>query len=436
MSAPPEAFVRCFRQAGPYLNAHRGKTVVIHFQGQAIQDPRFDHLIHDIALLHSLGLHLVLVHGIGPQAEAHLKRFQQPSRWIKGRRLVDSRQLSAVIAAVGEVRIGVEAKLSMGLANSPMHGARIRVASGNFVTAKPVGVRDGVDMGFAGEVRRVDIASLSAALHQGTLVLLSPLGYSPTGEIFELEARQLAAATAIALRADKLVLLHEETLLEAAGPLRRQLTPLDVEQTLVDTTLPPSTRAHLREALEVLKAGVRRIHLIPRSIDGGLLLELFTRDGVGTMVSMDGYDHLRQAAVDDVGGLLALIQPLEEEGILVRRSRERLETEIHHFAVLERDGAVIGCAALYPFGPEAIGELACLAVHREYRQNGRADALLQYVERKAKGQRLDRLFVLTTTAAHWFRERGFEPAALDDLPVARRAMYNYQRRSQVLLKTL
>ncbi len=314
----------------------------------------------------------------------------------------------------------------MGLANSPMHGARLRVVSGNVVTARPLGVRDGVDYGFTGEVRRIDDRAIRLWLDQEAIVLLSPLGYSPTGEIFNLSAEGVAVATAMALRADKLLVLSEgPELRDPAGRPIRELSPSDAGRLLAEQPdLPEETARHLRQALRACQAGVRRIHLLSRRVDGALLLELFTRDGVGTLVTADIFEGLRPATIDDVGGLLELIQPLEEDGTLVRRS------------LLERDGTIIGCAALYPFPEERLGELACVAVHPAYQNSGRAEALLGFIERQARAQGLQRLFVLTTRAAHWFRERGFEPAEVADLPVQKRMLYNWQRRSKVFIKTL
>jgi len=433
-----QRFVDWFRNAAPYINAHRGRTFVILFGGEAVADPRFAHLIHDIALLNSLGVRLVLVHGARPQIEQRLRERDAEITYVNGLRVTDDVALACVKEAVGTVRVETEALLSMGLANSPMAGARIRVASGNFVTARPLGVRDGVDYCHTGEVRRIDVDAIRSRLDNGAIVLLSPLGYSPTGEVFNISAEDVAAAAAAALRADKLLCLVEGPgVPDSAGRLIQQMTPRAAEQLLHDRqSLPDHIARPLASVVHACRLGVRRGHLIDRQVDGGLLLELFTRDGIGTLVTAEMYEGTRQATIDDVGGILELIAPLEAEGILVRRSRELLEMEIDRFTVVERDGMIIGCAALYPFPEEGLAELACVAIHPDYRGQGRADGLLQYVENKARAQHVRRLFVLTTRTAHWFRERGFQPGAIEDLPVKRRAMYNYQRKSKVFIKTL
>ena len=433
------SFVSAFRQAGPYINAHRGRTFVILFSGEALLDKtQFMNIVNDLALLHSLGIRLVLVHGARPQIEERLREAGLQPRYVNGLRITDSKTLICVKQVVGQIRIRTEASLSMALTNSPLHGAHIRVISANFVTARPVGIRDGVDYCFTGEVRRIDAQAIKTALASDAIVLLSPLGYSPTGEIFNVNAEEVAMAAASALRADKLLFYLDcsEDLTANDQPLR-QLSPSDVTHLLAENSrLSETMQRYLRHALQACRAGVRRIHLLDRRVEGALLLELFTRDGIGILITADIYEGIRPATIDDVGGILDLIRPLEDEGILVRRSRELLEIEIERFMVVERDGAIIACAALYPFAAERLGELGCVAVHPDYRNRNRADALLRFIEQKARKQGLASLFVLTTRAAHWFRERGFEPAEVDDLPLEKQRLYNWQRRSKVFIKAL
>ncbi|OGT22564.1 MAG: amino-acid N-acetyltransferase, partial [Gammaproteobacteria bacterium RBG_16_57_12] len=341
-------FVQWFRNAAPYINAFRGRTFVITFSGEAVADTQFPHLIHDIALLNSLGVRLVLVHGARPQIEQRLTERQAVTQVIDGIRITDAAALGCVKEAVGALRVEIESLLSMGLANSPMAGARLRVTCGNFVTARPVGIRNGIDYQHTGEVRRIDGDGIRQPLDNGAIVLLSPLGYSPTGETFNLLAEDVATATASALGADKLLYLVEN--LDTANGLPRELT-LSQARELLDShaALAEDQRLALRGAVQVCGQNVHRAHLIPRQVEGALLQELFTRDGIGTLISADLFEGTRPATIDDVGGILELIAPLEQAGILVRRSRERLETEIGRFVVVERDGMIIACAALYPF---------------------------------------------------------------------------------------
>ncbi len=430
-------FVASIRQAAPYVQAHHGSTVVLMFGGEAVEDESFDCLVNDIALIQTLGIRLVLVHGARPQIEQRLKQRKAAIHYINALRVTDDDALAAVRDANGSLRVEIEARLSMGLVNAPTPGARIGVASGNFVIARPLGIHNGVDYCHTGEVRRIDADGIHQQLDAGRMVLLSSIGYSPTGEVFNLSAEEVATATAIALHADKLVILVEgKSLRNTRRQLIRQLSLLEAEQLLQSRRkLNSEWIRHLGHAIDSCRRGVNRTHLIERSTDGGLLLELFTRDGIGMLISAESYEGLRPASIDDVGGILRLIEPLEEQGVLVKRSRERLEMEINHFLVVRRDGMIVACAALYPCEGGA-AEIACLAVHPEYRKQGRASSLLTAVESKARQAGIRQLFVLTTQTSHWFRERGFHSAELASLPVKRRSLYNYQRKSRVLIKAI
>ena len=431
-------FIEDFRQSAPYIHAHRGRTFVLAFGGEAVADSRFSGLVHDIALLHSLGIHLVLVHGARPQIESRLVSRGANLEYANGLRITDDAALACVKEAVGTVRVEIEALLSMGLANTPMSGVRLRASSGNFVTARPLGIRDGIDYCHTGEVRRVDGAAIRQHLDDQRIVLLSPIGYSTTGEVFNLSAEEVATAAASELQADKLILMTEGP--ELRDGRRRPISQLSLTEATAllnsGRQLGEDTYRHLEHALHACRHGVNRVHLVSRHREGALLLELFTRDGNGTLITAGTYEGLRAATIDDVGGILGLIMPLEKEGIMVKRSRELLEIEIDHFHVIERDGAIIACAALYPAEDGRVAELACLAVHNDYRNHGRGDALLKAIEDKAMRSGIEKLFVLTTRTAHWFRERGFLPGEISQLPARKQSLYNYQRKSRVYIKTL
>ncbi|MDT8383915.1 MAG: amino-acid N-acetyltransferase [Gammaproteobacteria bacterium] len=433
-------FAQWFRNAAPYINAFRGRTFVVVFGGEAVADTNFASLIHDFALLNSLGIRLVLVHGTRPQVEARLKARSASASiaFHDDLRITDDVALACVKEAVGTVRVEIEALLSMGLANSPMAGARLRVASGNVVTARPLGVHEGVDYLHTGEVRRIDAAAIHQQLDQNAVVLLSPLGYSPTGEVFNLSAEDVATSAAIALHADKVLYLTEGPgLRDGRKHLARELSLSAAQQVLSSRQkLPEGLRRILHSAVNLCLNGIKRVHILNRQIDGALLQELFTRDGVGTLINADAYEGTRQATIDDVAGILELIAPLEQADILVRRSRENLEREIDRFTVIERDGMIIACAALYPFAREKMAEVACLAVHPDYRGSARGNTLLQWIEKQAAQQGLRQLFVLSTKTSHWFLERGYKRADIKVLPMKRQSLYNYRRNSKVFIKTL
>jgi amino-acid N-acetyltransferase len=433
-----DRFIDWFQSVAPYIHAFRGKTFVIAFGGDVVADGRFLDLTHDLNLLAALGVRLVLVHGARPQIEAKLKAARRRSRFHKGLRVTDNVALAFAKEASGRLRVEIEAALSMGLPNSPMAGADIRVASGNFITAKPMGVVEGVDYMHTGEVRKIDAGAVQKRLDDGELVLLSPLGYSPTGEVFNLSLEDVAASTAAALKAEKLIFLMETVgVTGRRGELLRNLTVRQAQALLARPEAGESDASlYLPHAVRACEHGVKRAHLISGRIDDGLLLELFTHKGVGTMLTPDPIETLRAAKIEDIGGVLSLIEPLEAEGILVKRGRDRLEREIGRFVVLEHDKLLVGCAALYPFSGERAGELACLVVQPDFRSQGAGERLLTEIEMRARRQKLKRLFVLTTRAEHWFVERGFDEVGVNQLPRQKRTLYNYQRRSVVLVKRL
>ncbi len=426
-----------FRHSSPYINTHRGRTVVLTIGGDAIAHDNFINIIHDIALLSSLGVRLVVVFGARPQIQQRLDEAGVESSFHRDLRVTQEQQLPLVLQAIGGLRAYLESQLSMGLVNSPMHNARIRVSGGNFVAARPVGVLDGVDFGYTGRVRRVDVAGIEKLLELGHIVLLPPQGYSPTGDAFNLSYEDVGSQVAAALQAEKLIMfIDDQGLLESDGSLIRELSARQANERLAAGAVTGHDAALLKAACDACVKGVRRSHIISYVNDGALLEELFTRDGAGTLVSGDHYEQIREARVEDIGGVLELIQPLEEQGILVRRSREMLETEIDRFVVAERDGTIVGCAALYHYPDEGAGELSCFAVDPNYRRSGRGDDILAMVEKLARGQGVQRLFVLTTQTEHWFRERGFQPSTVQALPGPKLASYNTQRNSKVFVKTL
>ncbi|MEZ5568380.1 MAG: amino-acid N-acetyltransferase [Halioglobus sp.] len=434
MTTSGREHIRWFRNTAPYINAHRGKTFVLMLGGAVAQHPNLPHLIHDLALLHSLGVRLVLVHGAREQIDQRLERAGIKGLFHGSVRITDTETLEHAKDAAGALRAQIEALLSMGLPNSPMQGSRMRVCSGNFVTARPIGVLDGVDYLHTGAVRRVDVEGIQQQLAAGSIVLQSPLGYSPTGEIFNLALEDVAVHCAAAIGADKLLLLGSgEGIVNAAGELVRQCAVGDIGALQI-----PDAEQHalLETARRACLRGVPRCHIISFTEDCALLEELFTYDGSGTLVASDDYEQARSARIDDVGGILELIEPLEREGVLLKRSRELLETEIGQFRLLDRDGRIIACAALYPFPEEGCGEIACIVSHPEYRGGKRGQRLLAMLEQEARHQGLDRVFVLTTQTAHWFIEQGFVETTREALPARRQALYNLQRNSKVFFKSL
>jgi amino-acid N-acetyltransferase len=434
----PEAFVRWFRQVAPYVHDFGGRTFVIAFGGEMVAErARFASFVHDVNLLAALEIRLVLVHGARPQVDAEMKAKGLRSKYAQGLRITDEQALTAVKHASGVLRVEIEALLSQGLPGSPMARARLRVASGNYITARPIGVRKGIDFQFTGAVRKVDADAINGHLDAGDVVVVPHLGYSPTGEIFNLSWEDVAENVALALRADKLLMYTDKLPVGRKGAILSELTAREAEALLKkeDLTSPQTARA-IAHAVRALSGGVGRAHLVTRRVESSLLLELFTHTGVGTMINAEPVESLRAARIEDVQGILGLIEPLEADGSLVKRSRELLEAEIGNFLVVEHDGTIVGCCALYPFPEEKSAEFACLAVAPEYRDSSYGERLLKACEERAKALKLRRLFALTTHAAHWFLEQGFRAGEPTALPSQRQALYNWRRNSKVFLKRL
>ncbi len=432
LDPPHLSNVTWFRGAAPYINAHRGRVAVVHLGPGLLGGPAFAGVLADVALLATLGLRLVVVYSA------------ETSQGAKPTLVVDETAFEQTLIQVGRLRFEIEARLSMALGAVPLRQRAIRISSGNFVRARPSGIRDGRDMQRAGELRGLDHDGIRAALDDEHVVLVPPIGYSPSGELFQLDSLIVAERLAIELSAAKLLVLDSGL----TDPQGRAGTHWSLKQTRehlaqarnAGRAYTPAERV-LSHLANVCALGVRRGHMLDSDADGVLILELFTRDGIGTMVAADIYDDTRNARPADIPAIVELIEPLERSGALVTRPREKLEQDIEHFVVMERDKTVVACAALYPLDspgtrPPRHAELACLAVHPAYRASERGDTLLRYAETRAKAQGVQRLVVLTTQAEHWFRERGFELASPDALPQARKNAYSGSRNSKVLVKRL
>jgi amino-acid N-acetyltransferase len=440
----PHTFVPLFRAVAPYIHAYRGKTFVVALAGEAIAAGKLNAFVQDLSILHAMGIKLVMVHGFRPQVTEQLLAKGHVSRYSRGIRITDGVALDAAQEAAGQLRFEIEAAFSQGLPNTPMANATVRVVSGNFLTARPVGIVDGVDFIHSGLVRRVDQTAIRRAIESGALVLLSPFGFSPTGEAFNLTMEDVATSAAIALQADKLVFMTEiagihEKLDDAESAIDTELALADAKRLL--TTLPAPTKPsdpafYLQHCVKACEGGVERSHILPFATDGALLLEVFTHDGVGTMVVDEKLESLREASADDVGGILQLIEPFERDGTLVRRERTEIERDIDYYSVVEHDGIIFGCAALYPYPESRTAEMAALTVSPLSQGQGDGERLLKRIEQRARAAGLDSLFVLTTRTMHWFIKRGFTQVDPDWLPEARKRKYNWDRRSQVLVKKL
>lgn len=436
-SAVGHRFVPWLRSVAPYIHAFRNQTFVIAFPGELVASGRLESLVHDVALLQAMGMRIVLAYGSRPQVEEQLRLKKIEDRYSQGLRITDRAALECAKEAAGELRLDIEAAFSAGLPNTPMGNARIRIISGNFVTARPLGILDGVDFEHTGLVRKVEAESIRQALSGGSIVLVPPLGFSPTGDAFNLSLEDVAASLAVALDVDKLIFLVSDQGLPSHASHEQRLSEISEDQAeslLATGSLTHEASFTLGHALQACRGGVERAHLVSYETDGSLLLELFTHDGVGLMLVEEMLEALRPASVDDVAAIVSLIEPLEVDGTLVPRGRSAIEREIDRFTVIEHDGVIFGCAALYTYDESPMGELACLMVRPDTREKGDGERLLKSIEQQARQAGLKAIFVLTTRTTHWFLKRGFYPAQVDELPLIRRSAYNWDRRSQVLIK--
>ena len=440
----PHTFVPWFRAVAPYIHAYRGKTFVVAIAGELIAAGKLNLFVQDMAILHAMGIKLVLVHGFRPQVNEQLRAKGQQSKFSHGVRITDEVALDSAQEAAGQLRFEIEAAFSQGLPNTPMANATVRVVSGNFLTARPVGIVDGVDFQSSGLVRKVDATAIRRAIDTGAIVMLSPFGFSPTGEAFNLMMEEVATSTAIALQSDKLLFLTEvpgirENPADPDSAIDTELALADAVRLLAalpDPTQPTDIAFYLQHCITACQGGVERSHILPFSYDGALLMEVFTHDGVGTMVVDEKLESLREATADDIGGILKLIEPFERDGTLVKRDRTEIERDIGLYTVIEHDGVIFGCAALYPYPEARTAEMAALTVSPSVQSQGDGERILKRVEQRARAMRLDSIFVLTTRTMHWFIKRGFASVDADWLPEARKRKYNRDRRSQVLVKKL
>jgi amino-acid N-acetyltransferase len=440
----PHTFVPWFRTVAPYIHAYHGKTFVVAIAGELIAAGKLPSFAQDLAILQAMGIKLVLVHGFRPQVDEQLQAKGHPARFSHGLRITDAVALDSAQEAAGQLRFEIEAAFSQGLPNTPMANAIVRVVSGNFLTAQPVGVVDGVDFLHSGLVRKVDAVAIRRAIDLGAVLLLSPFGFSPTGEAFNLTMEDVATSTAIALGADKLLFVTEvpgihENPADPESAIDTELALADAEKLLAGLgtpTRPTDTAFYLRHCVKACRGGVERSHILPFAVDGALLMEVFTHDGIGTMVVDEKLESLREATPDDIGGILQLIEPFERDGTLVKRDRTELERGIGAYTVIEHDGVIFGCAALHPYPEARTGEMAALTVSANVQGQGDGERILKRIEQRARAQGLESLFVLTTRTMHWFLKRGFQQVEPDWLPEARKRKYNWDRRSQIYVKKL
>lgn len=432
-------FVHAFREAAPYIHYLRDKTLVIGISSELLNSTTLLTLAADLNLLASLGVRLVLIFDAESQIQVQCHQYHHPIQHIHGRLLVNQHMVNLAKQICGGLYFDFQAAFSLGFAHSPQRNPRLRLSSGNFISAKPMGVIDGTDMLYTGSVRKVDTAAIHSQLNERAIVLISPIATSLGGQSYFLSHYETAEAVAVALQAEKLIFIEKNAgISDGKGSFFNSLTAKEA-QTLAKQ-LPENDPIHtlLNVASHALSQGVSRVQILSGHNDGDLIQELFTRNGAGTSIAQDSLVTIRPAQERDIAEIINLIRPLEEQGILVHRSREYLEHRIQDFFVLENDRQICGCVALKHFHstPEA-AELACLAIAPETRTAGYGALLLKHICQIAKQQNKQHLFALSTHTADWFSERGFCSASITDLPPERIEEYHLSgRQSKIFLLKL
>lgn len=418
---PPYSAAIQLREAAPYIRAYSQKKVAVLLNSPSFTDEHLNDIAQDIALLYSLNIQPVVIVNPHMLVDSH---FSDGT--------LSNEQLTKIQAICNKVSSDLTAKLSVGLINSCVSPTNIPAISGNFVVARPKGIINGQDLQHNGSIRKVKHKSICDLLERQFIVMITPFGFSPSGETYYVDPFELTLEVAQAIEVEKIVVLGESLFHHKSGEIMREWRP---SLELAPESLTPYQTKLVQFSTQALLSGIQRIHILLASEPGALIQELFTRDGCGTMATLELYEQIRVAMPDDASGVFELIEPLEQKGILVKRPREQIEAEINHFTVIERDHSIISCCSLYPYS-DGFAELACFVVSPKYRGRKKGDALLDHMVRKATNEGITKLFVLTTQTADWFVERGFKKASLEDLPMEKRELYNIQRNSKIFIKDL
>ena len=438
-------FVQSLRESAPYVRCHSGRLFVVHIDESLLDRDSLRSVCGDLLLLHQLQVRLVVVFGVRSRVDRMLREKGMEPEYSGSLRVTDRDTLEYVRTAAAGVRDDMESMLSTVALHAdtpprfPGSGngrAMARVTGGNFIVARPAGVISGRDLQYTGHVRGVDVVGIHAVTGSNSILLLPPLGYGHTGELFNLDSSSLASRVAVAVDADKLVFLLRGRLCDSNGQALNELQLPQARQLLQQGVSPDAMQKRLELAIEACAAGVPRAHFVDQGQDGALLLEMYSRDGSGTLISSSSFDEIRSARLDDLAGILQLIEPLSSEGVLIPRPRQRLEESLVDFTVLVRDGLVVACAALRHYPGEELAEISCLAVHPGYRGTGKGITLHNHLLRQAQQNGSKKLLVMTTQALHWFYDLGYSDADDKVLPASRRGEASTRRGSRILLRNI
>jgi amino-acid N-acetyltransferase len=426
------------RETLRYVPRFRDRLFVIALDGAVISDENFRNLLLDIALLRSQRIGVALVHGASLQIRRLAERTGQTPSNLDGTGVTDPATLELARLAAGRT----SQDLLEGLASNDLRGAL-----SNALVAHPAGILQGVDYQFTGRVERVDSGMLEALLEKDIVPVIAPLGFDGEGHIYRLNSDHVAVEVARALQAVKLIYLTTHRGIPSLGEesargesIFRHMPTGEAELFLKRhrSELPPDLLSKLEQAVKAVRSGVPRVHIIDGRVEEGLLAEVFSNEGIGTLIHANEYEGIRPAHKKDIGALLALIQGGVDKDELIRRTRADLERQINDFFVFDVDRTPVACAALHIYPEYGKAELAAVCVDSRFENQGIGGKLMRYVEERARALGVEELFCLSTQAYNYFQQKGgFTPGTPDDLPPVRREKYDKSgRRSLVLLKKL
>ncbi len=414
-----------------YIPQFREKTFILAIDGAIVTDENFATLLLDVAVLRSLNIRVVLVHGASAQIKALAEEQKvQPSN-LDGSGVTDASTLQLALTAANRLTHEILEGLS---AND------LRAASTNVITAHPMGIIQGVDHLFTGKVERVDTELLTSLLSQGVVPVIPPLGFDGDGRTYRVNSDGVAVAVAEALKAIKLIFITAQDGILVQGRLIRQMPVADLESVLAlqKADIAPEHVSKAIHAVAACKAGVPRVHIINGRVDEGLLAEVFSNEGIGTLIYGNDYQQIRRAMKKDIRAIQLLTKAAVEAEELVKRTRASIEKNLGDYFIFEIDKNPVACVALHVYPEQKKGELACLYVNPSYENQGIGRKLIQFVENKARETGLGELITLSTQAFTYFQSKGgFAEGTPDDLPPARREKYERSgRNSKVLVKKL
>jgi len=412
-----------------YIPRFREKTFIISVDGAIVTDENFANILLDVAVLRSLNIRVVLVHGAAAQIVTLAKQQKITPSDLDGSGITDAETLKLALTAANRLTHEILEGLS---AND------LRAACTNAIIAHPLGILQGVDHLFTGKVERVDVELLQTLLAQGIIPIVPPLGFDGDGKTYRVNSDSVAVAVADALKATKLIFITTEDGIIHQGQLIRQMLVADLNERLKKNDFAAEMISKARHAAAACNAGVQRVHIINGRVDEGLLAEVFSNEGIGTLIYANEYQQIRRAMKKDVRSILSLTKNSVATAELVKRTRTAIEKQLNDYYIFEIDKNPVACVALHTYAEHGKGELAYLYVNPSHENQGIGRKLIQFVENKARESGLNELLTLSTQAFTYFQSKGgFVEGTPEDLPPARREKYDQSgRNSKVLVKKL